>query len=58
MEVIYLLIAVSLLLVMAIMLGFLWAARSGQFEDLERRGHDILHDEDVPAVRPLDLDVD
>ena len=48
MEVIYLLIPVSLLLVMAILLGFLWAARSGQFEDLERRGHDILHDDDGP----------
>ena len=50
MEIIYLLIPVSLLLVGAILLGFLWAARSGQFDDLERRGHDILHDDDGPPA--------
>lgn len=51
MEIIYLLIPVSLLLVGVIVAGFLWAARSGQFEDLERRGSDILHDDDGPSSR-------
>ena len=49
MEVIYLLIPVSLVLVIVIVAGFLWAARAGQFEDLERRGSDILHDDDGPT---------
>jgi cbb3-type cytochrome oxidase maturation protein len=26
-----------------------WAARSGQFDDLEGEGHRILMDEDLPA---------
>lgn len=51
MEVIYLLIPISLLLVIVIVAGFLWAARAGQFEDLERRGSDILHDDDGPSSR-------
>jgi len=50
-EIIYLLIPVSLVLVIVIVAGFLWAARSGQFEDLERRGRDILHDDDGPTSR-------
>ena len=46
MEIIYLLIPISVILVGAIVWGFLWAVRRGQFEDLERHGRDILHDED------------
>lgn len=49
MEVVYLLIPVSLVLVIVIVAGFLWAARAGQFDDLERRGRDILHDDDGPG---------
>jgi cbb3-type cytochrome oxidase maturation protein len=30
--------------------GFLWALRSGQFEDLEGAAHRILVDEDPPIV--------
>ncbi|MCC6706002.1 MAG: cbb3-type cytochrome oxidase assembly protein CcoS [Gammaproteobacteria bacterium] len=51
MEIIYLLIPVSLVLVIVIVAGFLWAARSGQFDDLDRRGRDILHDDDGPTSR-------
>ena len=46
MDIIYLLIPVSILLVGAIVAGFLWAANHGQFDDLERRGRDILFDDD------------
>ena len=49
MDVIYLLIPVSMVLVVVIVAGFLWAARAGQFEDLERRGSDILLDDDRPS---------
>jgi len=46
MEVIYLLIPLSLVLV-AVIIGFVvWAIRSGQFEDLERPAHRILDDDD------------
>jgi cbb3-type cytochrome oxidase maturation protein len=45
-EVIYILIPLSLVLV-AVIVGFvIWAVRSGQFEDLERPAHRILDDDD------------
>lgn len=46
MEIIYLLIIVSLVLI-ALLAGVLfWAIRSGQFDDLEGHGHQILMDDD------------
>lgn len=46
MEIIYLLIPLSLVLV-AVIIGFVvWAVRSGQFEDLERPAYRILDDDD------------
>ena len=46
MEVIYLLISMSLVLI-AIIIGFiLWAVKSDQFEDLDRPGYTILRDDD------------
>jgi cbb3-type cytochrome oxidase maturation protein len=48
-DVIYLLIPISLVLVGAMVWAFLWAVRSGQFDDLERAGHQILmEDDDAP----------
>ena len=49
MEVLYLLIPISLLLVGLIVWILLWAIRSGQFDDLEGPAHRILmDDDDVP----------
>ena len=48
MEIIYLLIPIAILLVIAMVVGFLWAAKSGQFDDLEGPAHRILMDEDEP----------
>ena len=46
MEVIYILIPLSLVLV-AVIVGFVvWAIKSGQFEDLERPAYRILDDDD------------
>lgn len=47
MDVIYFLIPLALLLLINAIGAFLWAARSGQFEDLEREAHRILFDEDM-----------
>lgn len=52
MEILYLLIPIALLLVAAMVGAFLWAARSGQFDDLEGPAHRILMDEDEPRERP------
>ena len=46
MEIIYLLIPISLVIVALITWAFLWAIHSGQFEDLEGPAHEILMDED------------
>lgn len=48
MEILYLLVPLSVVLVFAIGGLFWWAVRSGQFEDLEGPAHRILmDDEDV-----------
>jgi cbb3-type cytochrome oxidase maturation protein len=46
MEVIYLLIPVSLILLGGILWVLLWAVRDGQYDDLEGPAHRILMDED------------
>ena len=46
MEVLYILIPIALLLVIAIVLLFFWAVKSGQFEDMEGPAWEILMDDD------------
>lgn len=57
MEIIYLLIPLSLVLV-AVIIGFVvWAVRTGQFEDLDRPAYRILDDDDgAPAGSPVTPD--
>jgi len=50
MEILYLLIPVSMLLVAVIVWIFLWAVRSGQFDDMEGPAHQILMDDDGPVI--------
>ena len=50
MEIIYLLIPLSVILVGLIIWIFLWAIRSGQFDDLEGPAHQILMDNDDPVI--------
>ncbi len=50
MEIIYLLIPLSVILVGVIIWVFLWAIRSGQFDDLEGPAHRILMDDDSPRL--------
>jgi len=50
MEVIYLLIPLSLVLIGVIIWVFFWAVRSGQFDDLEGPAHRILMDDD--SIQP------
>lgn len=51
MEILYLLIPLSLVLVAVIVWIFLWAVRSGQFDDLEGPAYQILMDDDRPVTR-------
>ncbi|MDH3980561.1 MAG: cbb3-type cytochrome oxidase assembly protein CcoS [Gammaproteobacteria bacterium] len=54
MEIIYLLIPLSLLLVGLIVWIFIWAIRSGQFDDMEGPAHRILMDDDNPVEKKED----
>jgi cbb3-type cytochrome oxidase maturation protein len=47
MEILYLLIPLSAVLVLIILGVFGWAVHRGQFEDLEREGARILDDDEV-----------
>jgi cbb3-type cytochrome oxidase maturation protein len=46
MDILYLLIPLSLVLVFVIAALFWWSLRSGQYEDLEGPGHRVLMDDD------------
>ncbi len=46
MEILYLLIPLSLVLVFVIAALFWWSLKSGQYEDLEGPGHRVLMDDD------------
>jgi cbb3-type cytochrome oxidase maturation protein len=48
MDILILLIPLSLVLVGVIAWVMLWAARSGQFDDLEGPAHSIIMDDDSP----------
>jgi cbb3-type cytochrome oxidase maturation protein len=50
MDILYLLIPMAIVLVAAMVGAFLWAAKSGQFDDLEGPAHRILMEEDEPQV--------
>ena len=49
MEIMYLLIPLSVILVFLIGVVFWWSLRSGQFDDLEGPGYRILMDDDKGA---------
>lgn len=52
MEILYLLIPMSVLLVFIIAAIFWWSVKSGQFEDLEGPGYRILMDDDRTVPQP------
>ena len=56
MEILYLLIPLSLVLVGIIVWIFLWAVRSGQFDDMEGPAHQILMDNDDPVIAKQEED--
>jgi cbb3-type cytochrome oxidase maturation protein len=50
MEILYLLIPLSVVLVFAIAIAFWWSVRNGQFDDLEGPGFRVLMDDDRPET--------
>jgi cbb3-type cytochrome oxidase maturation protein len=55
MEVTFVLVAITMVLVLAIAVVLLWAVRSGQFEDLEGPAWRIVMDDDRADARPVDM---
>ena len=45
MEILHLMVPIAIILVIIAIVIFFWAVRSGQFDDLERQGYNILLDE-------------
>jgi cbb3-type cytochrome oxidase maturation protein len=58
MDILYLLIPLSLVLVFVIAALFWWSLKSGQYEDLEGPGHRILMDDDQTDVSTTRSTVD
>jgi cbb3-type cytochrome oxidase maturation protein len=58
MDILYLLIPLSLVLVFVIAALFWWSLKSGQYEDLEGPGHRILMDDDRTDVLKTSNTVD
>lgn len=59
MDILYLLVPLSVVLVLLIIGVFAWAVNAGQFDDLEREGGRILDgDEAVPPRSPPIVDRD
>ncbi|HSB41275.1 MAG TPA: cbb3-type cytochrome oxidase assembly protein CcoS [Methylomirabilota bacterium] len=52
MSVLFVLLPVALLFAAVAVGVFVWAARAGQFDDLETPGIRILHDDDEPRRKP------
>ncbi len=50
MDILFLLIPMSVVLVLAIIIVFAWAVFSGQFDDLEREGERIFERADSPQL--------
>jgi cbb3-type cytochrome oxidase maturation protein len=49
MDILFLLIPLSVVLVFVIGAAFWWSVRSGQFDDLEGPAHRIISDDDTPV---------
>jgi len=49
-EILYLLIPLGVLILGVAIWAFLWAVKSGQFDDLEGPAHRILMDDDDPKI--------
>jgi cbb3-type cytochrome oxidase maturation protein len=57
-EIVYLLLPLAVLIAAGIVAVFLWAVKSGQFDDLEGPAHRILMDDDEPPAEAGDKSSD
>ena len=50
MDILYLLIPLAVIIMIIAVAAFMWAIKSGQYEDLEGPAHRILMDDDDPKI--------
>lgn len=50
MDILYLLIPLAVVIMVIAVAAFMWAVKSGQYEDLEGPAHRILMDDDDPRI--------
>ena len=50
MDILYLLIPLAVVIMIIAVAAFMWAVKSGQYEDLEGPAHRILMDDDDPRI--------
>lgn len=50
MDILYLLIPLAVIIMIIAVVAFMWAVKSGQYEDLEGPAHRILMDDDDPRI--------
>ncbi|MBT4162655.1 MAG: cbb3-type cytochrome oxidase assembly protein CcoS [Gammaproteobacteria bacterium] len=53
MEILFVLIPVSLIIVMISLGAFVWSVQSHQYDDLEKEAHRILFDETTTSNHPI-----
>lgn len=58
MDVLFILVPLSVVLVIVILAVFAWALRNGQLDDLEREGIRILRDDQEVPPEPVRVDGD
>ncbi len=59
MEIVYFLIPLTVFIMIIVAVAFIWAVRTGQFDDLEGPAYRILMDDDDPRIpRPADGQTD
>ncbi|MEN6587429.1 MAG: cbb3-type cytochrome oxidase assembly protein CcoS [Sulfuricella sp.] len=58
MEILYLIIPISVILIFFIIWIFLWAVKHGQFDDMEGPAHRILMDDDRARTEPSETKPD
>ncbi|MEP7383754.1 MAG: cbb3-type cytochrome oxidase assembly protein CcoS [Gemmatimonadota bacterium] len=58
MSIVYIVLPLALVIVLVAVVGFVWAARRGQFDDLETPALRMLHDDEgaVPRSDPASPD--
>ena len=58
MEILYMLIPLGLVIFAVAIWAFVWAVKSGQFDDMEGPAHRILMDDDDPRIPGKKVDTD